>query len=280
MDEFLINLLTLSLGGGVVGVVLMGLARLTRSRYGARWRCVVWALLCLRMIWPLPLFPAVPSPIQITAPELELPAVVTSAPVASPEEESFQSPMTEETVAENNRTTPSLSQVVTMVWALGATGVLAWSIVAHLRLCRYLRRWAAEVSREDVRARYAEQARRLNLKRVPRLLECPGLSVPMLSGVFSPVLLLPLDLQEGEMLEYAMLHELIHHRRRDIWLKVLAVLAVCVHWFNPLVWWTARQVERDMELACDETALTVLPQEQHLAYGETILRAAAQTKNS
>ena len=187
MDEFLINLLTLSLGGGVVGVVLMGLARLTRSRYGARWRCVVWALLCLRMIWPLPLFPAVPSPIQITAPELELPAVVTSAPVASPEEESFQSPMTEETVAENNRTTPSLSQVVTMVWALGATGVLAWSIVAHLRLCRYLRRWAAEVSREDVRARYAEQARQLNLKRVPRLLECPGLSVPMLSWVFSPV---------------------------------------------------------------------------------------------
>ena len=61
MDEFLINLLTLSLGGGVVGAVLMGLARLTRSRYGARWRCVVWALLCLRMIWPLPLFPAVPS---------------------------------------------------------------------------------------------------------------------------------------------------------------------------------------------------------------------------
>lgn len=280
MDEFLMSLLTLSVGGGVVGVVLMGLAWLTRSRYGARWRCVVWALLCLRMILPLPLSPAVPSPIQITAPELGSPVVVTGAPAASPGTESSQGTTTEEMVAEKNRTAPSLAQVITTVWALGAIGVLAWSVLAHLRLCRYLRCWAAEVSREDVRARYAEQARRLNLKRLPRLLECPGLSVPMLAGVFSPVLLLPLDLQEGEMLEYAMLHELIHHRRRDIWLKLLAVLAVCVHWFNPLVWWMARQVERDMELACDETALKVLPPGQHLAYGETILRAAAQTKNS
>ena len=42
------------------------------------------------------------------------------------------------------------------------------------------------------------------------------------------------------------------------------------------MWLMVRQVDRDIELACDEAALTVLPEEERLAYGETILRAAAR----
>ena len=77
-------------------------------------------------------------------------------------------------------------------------------------------------------------------------------------------------------MDYALLHELIHYRRRDIWLKALAMLTVSVHWFNPVMWLMVRQVDRDIELACDEMALTVLPEEERLAYGETILQAAAR----
>lgn len=58
MDDVVLSLVTLSLGGSAVGLLLMGLARLTRSRYAARWRCMVWALLCLRMMLPIPLPPA------------------------------------------------------------------------------------------------------------------------------------------------------------------------------------------------------------------------------
>ena len=47
-------------------------------------------------------------------------------------------------------------------------------------------------------------------------------------------------------------------------------------WFNPVMWLMVRQVDRDIELACDEMALTVLPEEERLAYGETILQAAAR----
>ena len=53
------------------------------------------------------------------------------------------------------------------------------------------------------------------------------------------------------------------------------MLTVSVHWFNPVMWLMVRQVDRDIELACDEMALTVLPEEERLAYGETILHAAA-----
>lgn len=37
-------------------------------------------------------------------------------------------------------------------------------------------------------------------------------------------------------------------------------------------------VERDTELACDEGALRQLPQEEHTAYGRTILDAVERLK--
>lgn len=145
-----------------------------------------------------------------------------------------------------------------------------------MRLRRYLRRWATVETREEVCCRYAAQAQRLNLKRVPKLLACPGLEVPMLTGLVVPALMLPQVASPENGLDYALLHELIHYRRRDIWLKALVMLSVSVHWFNPVMWLMVRQVDRDIELACDEMALTVLPEEERLAYGETILQAAAR----
>ena len=48
-----------------------------------------------------------------------------------------------------------------------------------------------------------------------------------------------------------------------------------LHWFNPLVWLTARTLDRDIELACDEGALRELPPQDRAAYGQTILNAVA-----
>ena len=94
MGEFLQHLTALSLGGGLVILVLMLAARLTGSRYAARWRCWVWLLLCLRLAVPLPLLPQASeraAPIQLPTVEdrvvlqpAQPPAVSASEP--GPEE--------------------------------------------------------------------------------------------------------------------------------------------------------------------------------------------------
>lgn len=275
MDDILMELAALSVGGGIVALLLMGIARLTRARYGAKWRCVVWALLCLRLVILVPLVPTVQAPIQMTVPQMDRPAVVSAAPTIVPSGESTvqpQGPLLRSTPA------PTMSQVVAGIWLMGMCGVLLWSGISHFRLRRYLRRWAWVETREDVCQRYTAQAQRLRLKHVPKLLECPGLEVPMLAGLAAPALMLPQDVPANEQLDYALLHELIHYRRKDIWLKALVVLTVSVHWFNPALWLMVRQVERDIELACDEAAMSVLPGAEHLAYGETILQAVARTR--
>lgn len=273
MDECLMDLFALSLGGGVVALVLMGVARVTRARYAAKWRCVIWALLCLRLIILMPLVPQVQAPVQMTVPQMDRPVAVSAAPTVAPNTGTAPQIHPDE---EEKAPALTMSHIVSGVWLLGMCGVLVWSGVSHMRLRRYLRRWASVETREEVCCRYAAQAQRLNLKRVPKLLACPGLEVPMLTGLVAPALMLPQDASSEDGLDYALLHELIHYRRRDIWLKALVMLTVSVHWFNPVMWLMVRQVDRDIELACDEMALTVLPEEERLAYGETILQAAAR----
>lgn len=273
MDEFLLGLFTLSLGGSVLGLAIMGLSRLTRTRYAARWRCVVWLLLCLRLAVPLVSPFQRAAPVQIPAPTLDRPVIATSAPTVPPSTQPLHPPQPE---AQDQAYSLSITQVLCVVWAVGASGVLLWSVGSHFRLQRYLKRWSIPVTNQDICDQYHAQAQRCNATHVPLLVHCPGLPIPMLAGVIRPVLMLPEHVEPNQMLNYALLHELIHHRRKDIWLKVVTTLAAAIHWFNPLVWLMVRHVEQDMELACDEAALAILPPQEHRAYGETILHAAAQ----
>ena len=43
-----------------------------------------------------------------------------------------------------------------------------------------------------------------------------------------------MDISEKDF-QYIVLHELTHYKRRDIFYKWLVQVAVCLHWFNPLV---------------------------------------------
>ena len=176
--------------------------------------------------------------------------------------------------------TLSLSQLLFLLWLLGAAAVLVWAAVSHLRLLRYLRRWAGPVREPDTLRLFNQIGDQLHLYARPALRRCQGLQVPMLAGVLSPVLLLPEEGLDPQALRYSILHELTHFRCRDIWLKTLALWVRVIHWFNPLVWLMSGAIERDTELACDEASLAQLPRTEHAAYGRTILAAAQRVKNA
>ena len=143
----------------------------------------------------------------------------------------------------------------------------------------YLRRWSAPVADREAVAAFNRLGDQLGLDRRPRLLVCQGLKAPMLAGLFRPAILLPQGNISGEELGFSLLHELTHYRRKDIWLKTLAMWVNALYWFNPLMWYMLRLVERDTELACDEDALRRLSRSDYSAYGQTILSAVARLQN-
>ena len=293
MTDVLTSIAGVSLGGGAVALLLVVLAKLTRGRYGARWRCWAWLLLALRLAVPLPLLPAgsASAPIQIQVPPdrviyqpVRTPRpsaaqpsrpVQTAAPSAAPSSVPVSTPAPEVLPTEQTQPAPiTVGGILLALWVTGGAAVLGWNLIAHFRFKRYLARWCRPAEDADTIRLFNGLCDSLSLHRRPMLRLCPGLAVPMLAGLFRPLLLLPEE-AGGESLRYALLHELIHYRRRDIWLKTLVLWVNAVHWFNPLVWLMVRSVERDTELACDEGALKRLPQEEHAAYGRAILQAVA-----
>ena len=275
--------------GGSAAVVLLSLAgRTTWGRYGSKWRCWAWLALCLRLAVPLPLMPQSErrAPIQMDLPPAAVapPAPVVPggapepAPAPEPTEPAASVPEASSSPAPIREPSLSPAQIALGVWLLGAAAFLAWTGAAHLRFLRWLRRWAAPVTGGEAIAAFNQLGDRLGLDRRPRLLVCQGLKAPMLAGLLRPAILLPPGALSGEELGFSLLHELTHYRRRDVWLKTLVLWVNALHWFNPLMWYMVRLVERDIELACDEDALRALPPQDFAAYGQTILDAVARLR--
>ncbi len=107
------------------------------------------------------------------------------------------------------------------------------------------------------------------------------ISGPLTYGILRPVILLPseIHLDEEEFL-CIMAHEWVHIRRKDVFVKYLMCLAVCIYWFHPLVWMMARLLEQDMEIACDEEALDKYPDCFKKTYALSLIRLAQGRRDS
>ena len=70
------------------------------------------------------------------------------------------------------------------------------------------------------------------------------------------------------------MHESVHIKYADnIW-KLAAVFAVCIHWFNPLVWLMYVFINRDIEMACDEQVILRCGEDFRKEYAMVLLNLA------
>jgi len=72
-------------------------------------------------------------------------------------------------------------------------------------------------------------------------------------------------------LKLVLTHELMHLKRKDLWVKMLALAAGTLHWFNPLVHVIRKDVSIWGELSCDEALASEMSHEERKRYGKAIL---------
>lgn len=101
----------------------------------------------------------------------------------------------------------------------------------------------------------------------------------MIFGILHPTIILPEDydtLDERE-LKYLLMHELEHCRHKDTLWNLIMLAAVCVHWFNPIVWLSYRMFLSDMETACDARVLGKLPDTEKHSFASVLLTFASRS---
>lgn len=144
---------------------------------------------------------------------------------------------------------PSFPWLLPVLWLSGFLVVAARWLGDRLAL----RRWAREAAPAPAMPVFQETLRELGLTRPVALRLHPALSSPVVAGLRRPCIYLPSDAPTwaSETLRMALLHELTHLQRRDLWMASLARLVCLVHWFNPAVWWLRRTFLSQCEFSCD-----------------------------
>lgn len=103
---------------------------------------------------------------------------------------------------------------------------------------------------------------------------------PFLLGIRNPKIIFPIGLDiNSSQAAHIIAHEKTHMQRIDNLWRIIALIAVCIHWFNPIAWIGFSFFLKDMELSCDETTLKAYDFVKKKEYAEALLSIAGNAQN-
>lgn len=256
------RLLQMSASASVLISIILLLRRTGRRLFSARFIYLLWFVSVARMLLPVS--------VPVLTPGGGFESVWNRSTV-------FQEApmMIQEQVQEGQAVGDRLGEIgrfATLLWAdvcLILLIVSAWMYIRQyrqleesipLRDHEYLNQWKGmHPIRQNVSFRHYDR-----------------ITSPVTYRIWNPRIVFPksMDIRDTQSLDHILRHEYIHICRFDNLWKVVVMIAVCVHWFNPLAWVMWKYFNQDMELACDQSAVRGMDKDGRLSYAMTLLRYA------
>lgn len=257
LAEMFITVLIMSAVGSLLILVLLALKPLTERIFGVRWQFYIWLSVLIVMI----------CPIKIKT-EIKLPQAVSQAisNVSSKPADGisvFQdysgvymsSPVQTEGL--------NIFETIAWVWLFVAGALLVKTIVSNVVLKYALYKnsaYGCEWGKAEIRI-------------------SDKVAAPILFGGLKAVLYIPQSLYNTDKMQYITAHEGVHLSRNDIGIKWFTALVKCIHWFNPLVYCLAGQINQACEISCDAKAAEHMCDGQKQKYMQTILEISQNEIN-
>lgn len=310
MNEWMKTLLSLSVSGTLLLFLLLGLKRFYQNRFSRRWQYYILLLAALRFLLPATPGAADASIVGSLFHKLEKSWSATQAVTGGlPTEPNVGVPTTEpgpiaslSANTDNSRITPaqsggeSISPAVAKpfdvsvclfsIWAAMALVFFVRRITVYQCFVQYIRAGNREVSDRRILNLLSDCQEKLHVRARVELSCNPRITSPVTIGFFRPNIILPVNETEDgalphifpheneaqdDMLSYIFLHELVHYKQKDMFYKWLIQTVICLHWFNPFVYFLEKEVNRACELSCDEKVLSLLEEKARRGYGDTLL---------
>ena len=262
MQPFIHALLIMTATATVAAVVVM-ILRLPLKK-APRWiTCALWLVVFLRMVCPVSFEAPVSLMPQAAAQGTYADPLITTQtetiplPVQEVAPNTYDFPVTDHATAHHDPALP-VERSLFPLWCLGTTGMVLWSVASYLRL----------------RRRVADGVRVSE-----NIYETDRVDAPFVCGFLKPRIYLPVGLAEEDK-AYVLLHEQAHLRRRDHLTKPLFWLALCVHWFNPVLWISYWLFCRDVESACDQAVVKNFDKTDTAGYAAALLHLGRKSSLS
>ena len=312
MNLFIITLLSLSVSGSIIALVLFSLKPFIRHKLSKSWQYYIWLVVLLRLIVPFSpevslvgsLFQTISgitntnqnhtiiSNDRLTAPEFyntkedAVNELNTETEHIARESNFGSNDLTESVQTywiKNNHTNAS-DRLITWtilfcIWALGVLIMLYIKIESYIKFTRHIHLLGRSVYDSEVLIPFEECKKHLGITDKINICINSLITVPMLLGIFQPIIIIPQKEYSQLELKNVFLHELIHHKRKDLYYKWFAQLVLCIHWFNPITYWVIKEINQVCELSCDEAAICTMDTQEKQSYGDTIINTVSYNVN-
>ena len=276
MNEFIKILLSLSVSGALLLLLILGLKPLYKNKFSKRWQYYIWIVVALRFLLPFTpdnaivgsLFEKIDT-VAITNEIPTSPNVPVPADTGNNNAEPIQTNREINTAAMRE---PFNKYVcLFFIWSALALVLFVRKVTVYQGFIQYIKAGNKEVSDIKILNLLSDCEEKLNIKTRVELSCNPLIASPMLIGFFRPRIILPVGELEDKELSYIFVHELIHYKQRDMFYKWLIQIVVCVHWFNPFVYLLEKEVNKSCELSCDEKVISILNEKAKREYGDTLI---------
>ncbi len=148
--------------------------------------------------------------------------------------------------------------VIFCIWLAGMAVILSYLTIKTVRMCHTLK----DARKEAGRDYYVSDV----------------IDTSFVLGIIKPRVYMQSGLSKQEK-EYIYLHELTHIRYMDHITRIIGVLAVCIHWFNPIVWIGFIRMCSDLEMRCDEAVIDRMGDRIRKEYCISIVEHARERGN-
>lgn len=159
--------------------------------------------------------------------------------------------------AEANTDVSSLRaiEIVAYAWGTGAIVIFGYTMVSFLQLKRKVA---------------------VSIRKTDEVWICDAIQSPFVLGILKPRIYIPSEVEE-ESISYILAHEKSHLKWHDNVWKLVGLIILAIHWFNPLVWISYALLCRDIELACDERVVKKMNEQDRRNYVKSLLSCSSPT---
>lgn len=255
----------MSFAGAILILAIVVVRTLTINRLPKKTFLALWDVALLRLLIPFSL-PSIFSAYSLVEKNTPIVDVARNTPVTNlfpvaPANQITALP----TNLPNTATTFSLWVII---WIVGALACALFFSVSYLK-CRREFQTSLPVNNDFIE----NWLNTHRLKRSISIRQSSRISAPLTYGILHPVILMPKTTHWTDIksLQYILAHEHVHIKRFDTATKLALTVALCIHWFNPLVWAMYILANRDMELSCDEAVVRIFGEETKSAYARTLI---------
>lgn len=282
MNNILKTFMSMSFSGSLLILTLIVCKPFFKNKISRRWQYYIWLIVIARLLLPF-------------TPETNLTKIVFDSVNNTVDTSVFFTSQSDSfknlTSSSNNKAESQVSienkvsiytihkilaliqKNIWLIWLMIAVILFIRKMTIYQSFMHYIKSVQTPISDTELLDTLATIKNQLGIKKVVELCVNPFISSPMLIGFFHPYIVLPDKNISNIDFRYTMLHELAHYRNYDMFYKWLVQITVCLHWFNPIVYLMANEINNACELSCDEAVISKLDYRGKQEYGKTLLNA-------